>query len=81
MATAAMAPTAVAGTAAGVAVSTVVAACVAVASAEAAEPADTITNRASLILCFLPTAMAAFVRSDGDDDGGGSGDGGGCRSR
>ena len=40
-----------------------------------------ITNRTSQILCFLPTAMAAFVRSDGDDDGGGSGDGGGCRSR
>ena len=55
--------------------STVVAACVAVASAEAAEPADTITNRASLILCFLPTAMAAFVCSDGD--GGRSGDSGG----
>ena len=50
--------------------STVVAACVAVASAEAAEPADTITNRASLILCFLPTAMATFVCIDGDSVGG-----------
>ena len=59
--------------------STVVAACVAVASAEAAEPADTITNRASLILCFLPTAMAAFVCSDGD--GGRSGDSGGGGGR
>ena len=37
-----------------------------------------IANRTSQILYFLPTAMAAFVFSNGDGNGGGgSGDGGG----
>ena len=36
-----------------------------------------IANRTSQILYFLPTAMAAFVFSNGDGDGGGGGDGSG----
>ncbi len=57
----------------------VVVAEVAVVSAEANEPAViTITNRTSLILC-LPTAIAAFVCSDGKRDGSGGGSGGGGR--
>ena len=41
-----------------------------------------IANRTSQILYFLPTAMAAFVFSNGDGNGGGGGDcsgDGGCR--
>ncbi len=66
VATPLMAPmTAVAGTAAGVAVLVVVVAGVAVVSAEADEPVVImITSRTSLIL-FLPTAIAGFVCSDG----------------
>ena len=82
VATAALAPmTAVAGMAEGVVVLMVVVAGVAVVSAEANEPAVImIANRTSLIL-FLPTAIAAFVCSDGERDGSGSGGGSGGGGR